>query len=502
MISQKDSNFQTFTIIIGAGAAGLSAAARLLSHNISDFIILEAESRIGGRVYSKEFGAEGAFVELGAEWCHGDVDNAVYDIVRGRDLLAVTNSYVDIALSNGSWFDRTHTQDLLNIFDEIYTPDGNKGVPEGITVGDYFKKLYYDTVHAKYKDDQEKVRLSLLATETLHKLVLTSEGSFSWFNTSATNDYRDCPGELLLNWKGKGYKQFFEIMLDKFKIPTIKNKILLNKEIIRIDWTDSNNRGENVKTTTVHCADGSEFKAKHVIVTCSLGVLKNKAKILFEPKLPANKMEAIENLGFEGVIKVMIEFEKKWWPLAFTGVVFAWNEKDKETISKEFTEGPAEQGKHSWLLDMMGALTVENNPKVLSCWFLGNMVPAIESISDEVIEKGIVYLLNKFVGRKFKLTKSIGIQRMNWYTNSNFHGVYTFQTAKSRKSLISSNLILGEPLYDHRNTPVVCFSGEATHSKYYSSVHGAVESGYREADRIKEFYEDNNIIVKYMQNKL
>lgn len=28
------------------------------------------------------------------------------------------------------------------------------------------------------------------------------------------------------------------------------------------------------------------------------------------------------------------------------------------------------------------------------------------------------------------------------------------------------------------------FAGEATHDHYYSTVHGAIESGWREADRI------------------
>lgn len=28
------------------------------------------------------------------------------------------------------------------------------------------------------------------------------------------------------------------------------------------------------------------------------------------------------------------------------------------------------------------------------------------------------------------------------------------------------------------------FAGEATHPYYYSTVHGAIETGYREADRV------------------
>ena len=61
-------------IIIGAGMSGVSAAAKLLEHNISDILVLEAASTIGGRVQSTQFGdpAIKQFnVELGANWIHG-----------------------------------------------------------------------------------------------------------------------------------------------------------------------------------------------------------------------------------------------------------------------------------------------------------------------------------------------------------------------------------------------------------------------------------------------
>lgn len=38
-------------------------------------------------------------------------------------------------------------------------------------------------------------------------------------------------------------------------------------------------------------------------------------------------------------------------------------------------------------------------------------------------------------------------------------------------------------LYDHK---VLLFAGEATHEHFFSTVHGAIETGWREADRIAE----------------
>lgn len=45
-------------IIIGAGMAGLSAANHLIKNGLTDFRILEARNRTGGRIISINLGAE------------------------------------------------------------------------------------------------------------------------------------------------------------------------------------------------------------------------------------------------------------------------------------------------------------------------------------------------------------------------------------------------------------------------------------------------------------
>lgn len=42
-------------IIIGAGAAGIAAATRLLERGLENVTILEGKNRIGGRVHTVEF---------------------------------------------------------------------------------------------------------------------------------------------------------------------------------------------------------------------------------------------------------------------------------------------------------------------------------------------------------------------------------------------------------------------------------------------------------------
>lgn len=43
-------------IIIGAGVSGIAAATKLLKNNFNNFIVLEAENRIGGRIQTLPFG--------------------------------------------------------------------------------------------------------------------------------------------------------------------------------------------------------------------------------------------------------------------------------------------------------------------------------------------------------------------------------------------------------------------------------------------------------------
>lgn len=43
-------------IIIGAGPAGIAAASKLFENNITNVTILEAENRIGGRVFTTQLG--------------------------------------------------------------------------------------------------------------------------------------------------------------------------------------------------------------------------------------------------------------------------------------------------------------------------------------------------------------------------------------------------------------------------------------------------------------
>jgi monoamine oxidase len=61
------------TVIIGAGAAGLAAAAHLAENGAASVAVLEARDRVGGRIWTLHEPRLAAPVELGAEFIHGRV---------------------------------------------------------------------------------------------------------------------------------------------------------------------------------------------------------------------------------------------------------------------------------------------------------------------------------------------------------------------------------------------------------------------------------------------
>lgn len=78
----------------------------------------------------------------------------------------------------------------------------------------------------------------------------------------------------------------------KYPDPTkelpVLNKTILNAEVSEIDYNVPNGV---IKVSTTN---GFEYRAEHVIVTVSLGVLKATHEKMFNPPLPETKVNAIQ----------------------------------------------------------------------------------------------------------------------------------------------------------------------------------------------------------------
>src|SRR5260370_35220446 len=66
--------------VIGAGAAGIGAARRLVKSGSVSVLVLEARDRVGGRVHTIE--PAGFPLDRGAEWLHSADRNPLSPIAR------------------------------------------------------------------------------------------------------------------------------------------------------------------------------------------------------------------------------------------------------------------------------------------------------------------------------------------------------------------------------------------------------------------------------------
>lgn len=122
-------------VIVGAGPAGIAAASRLLENHHKNIRLLEAENRVGGRINSVFFGQ--AFVDLGAESCHGTKGNVVYELVKDLNVLKHVDAPRIVYHSSQKEIEREFGDELLKIIESIYGPDGHRDEDEGKSVGYY-----------------------------------------------------------------------------------------------------------------------------------------------------------------------------------------------------------------------------------------------------------------------------------------------------------------------------------------------------------------------------
>lgn len=195
------------------------------------------------------------------------------------------------------------------------------------------------------------------------------------------------------------------------KIPDITkqipldDKILLNKRVKSIIWENQDGR------VTLNCNDGSAYTADHVLVTVSVGVLKTFYKDLFIPELPPYKINAIENISFGTVNKILLKFPRKWWPNDLKGFSLIWTEADKKKLKNEiFNLEPTYNGR-SWIEDVFGFYVIDSHPRVLLGWITGQLAAEVEQLTDDIVIDNCIYLLRKFVGHKYDIPRAEEVLR-------------------------------------------------------------------------------------------
>ncbi|XP_017881006.1 uncharacterized protein LOC108625466 [Ceratina calcarata] len=89
----------------------------------------------------------------------------------------------------------------------------------------------------------------------------------TWFDIEMSSKLQNTEdaGDLLINWKERGYGTILDILMKKFPNPEeelpVLNKTMLNVEVTKVDYS---NEDGTVKVIT---NDGKEHTADHVIMT-------------------------------------------------------------------------------------------------------------------------------------------------------------------------------------------------------------------------------------------
>lgn len=107
-------------VIIGSGAAGLSAAARFEEfHNVS-YVVLEAQDKVGGRVQSRVLNSETApgfegnhTVEDGANWITDFPGNPIFELAREYKIDMALQEFFDIDAYQGNVSISKQTMDFV-----------------------------------------------------------------------------------------------------------------------------------------------------------------------------------------------------------------------------------------------------------------------------------------------------------------------------------------------------------------------------------------------------
>ncbi|KAH8370152.1 hypothetical protein KR093_002405 [Drosophila rubida] len=460
-------------VIIGAGPAGIAAATRLLEQGFKNVRILEAENRIGGRINSIRFAD--SIVDLGAQWCHGEAGNVVYERCKDLNVLQRTEGFAKawrFVRSDKAQLSEEALYSLQKIAEDII-PDETVP-PLDYSWGDYLTQRYWQEVDKLPNVDRALARELF---ENFKNFQCSIEGSDHLFEVSGRShhEFVESKGDMDIHWCDKGYKTFLRVLMNSKQdepndLGVLNGRVELSKRIAQINW-------EGAQELQLRCWNGELLQADHVICTVSLGVLKEQHEKLFVPALPEAKVRAINALKLGTVNKFLLEYgSEQPMPKDWPSVNFLWSEQDLQELrgSKRF-----------WLESVGYFHIVICQPRLLEGWIIGEHARHMETLPEEEVLEGLQWLFRRCL--PFDMPQPVRFLRTQWHSNPNFRGSYSYRTTQA-DAVRTGPWDLEAPLVDAVGKPRLLFAGEASSKTHYSTVHGATETGWREADRLNAYY--------------
>ncbi len=411
---------QSKIIIIGAGMAGLTAADQLQKKG-HEVIVLEASNHIGGRIHTDfSFGLP---FDQGAFLLHGKADNPLLPLIETLQLhlkLFPLNKRL-VFKGNQTPMHLNDFQYLENHLEQLRANFLNEGKDASI--------------YQVWQKSSPAIAI------TSPEVALNANGiglyyGQSWDKVSADFYYHEdiAPdGNYLMM---DGYQPLINYLA--------KDKtIFCNQMVKSIDYRES-----PIKVVT----NDQTYFANKVIVTVSLGVLKNQT-IKFFPELPKEKQQAIHQLQMGVLDKILLQFSESFWPKEIP----LFNHLDYLDNICTFVN-------YDYFF----------NQPVLSAGIYGDYAIALEKLSDAAIIDQSLSILKKMFGNQ--LPPLINSKITRWHQSPHFLGSYSYPPVGTKaKHFADLEASIDGKLF---------FAGEATCPKYLGTVHGAYVSGLRVAEEI------------------
>lgn len=273
-------------IIIGAGAAGLMAAKEL-SAKAYNVTVLEANNRLGGRIWTIQNDSFLKPVEAGAEFVHGNLKltqqllneaHIVYSATKGKTM----------HVENG---EAKKQDDFFNDWDRFM--EKMYQLKEDITVAEFLNKNFSGE---KYKSVRQSVQafaegFDLADIDKASVFALRDE----WSHEEG-KQYR----------VEGGYRQLINYLTEACK----KSGCKIETSCIakKVYW-----KKNEVKIIT---SDGRDFVGNKVIVTVPISVLQSElnaeAAIAFTPSID-KFFQAAKMMGYGTITKIFLQFNEAFW---------------------------------------------------------------------------------------------------------------------------------------------------------------------------------------------
>ncbi|XP_077274574.1 uncharacterized protein LOC143904120 isoform X2 [Temnothorax americanus] len=464
----------TRVVIVGAGIAGLAAAKTLEDAGFTDYLLLEAQNVVGGRIHSVPWG--NGWIDCGAQFLHGDKSRLAQYCLNSDLLSNIQGTDGDgiFLRDDGTIMNESLVREVDDLVRTVSDDlcESRWPLKKQENIGSIMRTRFEDYLHERDDSPMEKkmkeeifdwnVRF-LLVDNCCHSLDDLSAILWGKFK------YVGGPEHLLFK---SGYSSLTNLLVDNLN----ERKVRLATPVETIHWRDSVD-SPNDSPIIVKTFEGTQILTDAVIVTCSLGYLKENHRKMFQPLLPSRLTVAIEDLGFGTINKIFLDFGEPWWQKDVNGFQLLWRrDADHQSLPE-------------WTKDLTGFDVLPTHPATLIVWVGGRGACIVEDLSEETIAQDCRNLLTRYLRcRNFPPVKKC--VRTKWNGNRYVRGGYSHITKSCEEDNVSPRT-LAEPVWAtmlqnntkrKKNLPVILFAGEATHDEFYSTTHGAYETGIHQAE--------------------